>query len=59
MKKLHLIFINFVLFLTLSNAQNLITSSITDINQGLKNQLNAKISKYQLLTLSNLPTQSE
>jgi hypothetical protein len=59
MKKLNLIFIYLVLFSTLSNAQNLVTSSITDMNQGLKNQLNAKISKYQLLTLSNLPTQSE
>jgi hypothetical protein len=59
MKKLLLIFIHFLGFLNLNNAQDIITSKLTDIDEILKKQLDEKLAKYQLLTLSNIPEQTE
>ncbi|MFN8430548.1 MAG: zinc-dependent metalloprotease [Spirosomataceae bacterium] len=44
---------------TVSYAQTIITSKIVDDNQGLRKQLDAKIAKYQLISLSSIPKQAK
>jgi hypothetical protein len=44
---------------TRTTAQNVITSKIIDIDPELMEQLDAKISKYQIVQLSVLPKQAQ
>ena len=49
----------FLGYFTINYAQTIITTKIVNINQGLKKQLDTKITKYQLLTLSSIPKQAK
>ena len=59
MKKTFLIPILFFTCLTISYAQTIMTTKVVDINQGLRKQLDAKISKYYLVSLSSIPKQAK
>lgn len=59
MKKTYLFFALFLGCFTISYAQTIITTKVVDINQGLRKQLDAKIVKYQLLSLSSIPKQAK
>ncbi len=59
MKKTYLFFAISLGFITLGYTQTIITTSIVDIDQGLRKQLDSKIANYQLVKLSFIPKQAQ